>query len=110
MLLHLKVRITMDNNPFFRSIHRSTIFIFSIVIGYCLLIEYGLYSNMTTLEDSLAKEIQIKGRLIEEQRRLKVEIATLESPQRIEAFAKDRLQMYYPKKIKNIEKRRDVLS
>ncbi|MGP8153416.1 MAG: hypothetical protein ACLQBQ_04625 [Smithella sp.] len=100
----------MDNNPFFRSIHRSTIFIFSIVIGYCLLIEYGLYSNMTTLEDSLAKEIQIKGRLIEEQRRLKVEIATLESPQRIEAFAKDRLQMYYPKKIKNIEKRRDVLS
>ncbi len=100
----------MDNNPFFRSIHRSTIVIFSIVIAYCLLIEYGNYNHMTMLENSVAQGIQIKERLIEEQRRLKVEIAALKSPQRIEAFAKDRLQMYYPKKIKNIEKRRDVLS
>ena len=94
----------MDNKPFWGSIHRSTIVIFSIVIGYCLLIEYGLYSHMTMLEDSLAKEIQIKERLIEEQRRLKVELATLESPQRIEAFAKDRLQMYYPEKDKEHRK------
>ena len=70
----------MDNKPFWGSIHRSTIVIFSIVIGYCLLIEYGLYSNMTTLEDSLAKEIQTKERLLEEQRRLKVEIASAEIP------------------------------
>ena len=96
MLLHLKVRITMDNKPFGGSIHRSTIFIFSIVIGYCLLIEYGSYSHMTMLEDSMTKEIQIKERLLEEQRRLKVELAMLKSPQRIEAIAKDRLQMQYP--------------
>ena len=89
----------MDNKPFWGSIHRSTIVIFSIVIGYCLLIEYGLYSNMTTLEDSLAKEIQIKGRLIEEQRRLKVELAALRSPRNAsKPIAKDRLQMCYPGK------------
>jgi cell division protein FtsL len=104
MLLNLKVKITMDNNPFFRSIHRSTIVIFSIVIGYCLLIEYGSYNHMTMLEDSMAKEIQTKGRLIEDQRRLKVETAALRSPQRIEDFAKDRLQMYYPKKNKKHRK------
>ena len=102
MLLHLKVRITMDNNPFFRSIHRSTIFIFSINIAFLLLIEYGNYNHMTMLENSMAKEIQIKERLLEEQRRLKVELATLKSPQRIEAFAKERLQMYYPEKNKEL--------
>ena len=79
----------MDNNPFFRSIHRSTIVIFSIVIAFILLIEYGNYNHMTMLEDSMAKEIQTKERLLEEQRRLKVEIAALRSPQRIEAFAKE---------------------
>jgi cell division protein FtsL len=93
----------MDNNPFFRSIHRSTIVIFSIVIGYCLLIEYGSYNHMTMLEDSMAKEIQTKERLLEEQRRLKVEVVALRSPQRIETIAKERLQMCYPppKKSKN---------
>ena len=44
---------------------------------------------MTMLEDSMAKEIQTKERLLEEQRRLKVELAALKSPQRIEAFAKE---------------------
>ncbi len=96
MLLYINVRITMDNNPFFRSIHRSTIVIFSIVIAQILLIEYGNYNHMTMLEDSMAKEMQTKERLLEEQRRLKVEIAALRSPQRIEAFAKNRLQMQYP--------------
>ena len=86
----------MDNKPFGGSIHRSTIVIFSIVLAEILFIEYGLYSHMTMLEDSMAKEIQIKERLLEEQRTLKVELAALESPQRIEAFAKDRLQMQYP--------------
>ena len=68
------------------------------------MIEYGSYSHMTMLEDSIAKEIQIKERLIEEQRRLKVELATLESPQRIEAIAKNHLNMYYPKKSKKHRK------
>ncbi len=49
----------------------------------------------------MAKEIQIKERLLEEQRWLKVEIEALKSPQRIETIAKERLQMYYPpKKVK----------
>jgi cell division protein FtsL len=94
----------MDNNPFFRSIHRSTIVIFSIVIAQILLIEYSNYNHMTMLEDSMAKELQIKERLLEEQKRLKVELAMLRSPQRIETIAKERLQMYYPEKNKEHRK------
>ena len=90
----------MDNKPFFGSIHSSTIFIIFIDVAFLLLMGYGAHPHMTMLEDSMAKEIQIKERLLEEQKRLKVEIATLESPQRIEAIAKDRLQMYYPEKNK----------
>ena len=86
----------MDNKPFWGSMFHSTIVMIFIYIAFLLLVEYGNYNHMTMLEDSLAKEIQTKERLLEEQRRLKVEIAALKSPQRIEAFAKDRLQMQYP--------------
>jgi len=86
----------MDNKPFWGSKHPSTIVSIFIDVAFLLLVEYGNYNHMTMLEDSMAKEIQIKERLLEEQKRLKVELATLESPQRIEAFAKDRLQMQYP--------------
>jgi len=34
--------------------------------------------------------------LLEEQQKLKVELATLKSPQRIEAIAREKLQMTYP--------------
>ena len=49
----------------------------------------------------IAQEVLIKERLPEDQQKLRIEIASLKSPQRIEAIAKDRLQMYYfasPKK------------
>jgi cell division protein FtsL len=52
--------------------------------------------RMTELEYKVAEEMSIKESLLEEQRKLKVEIATLKSPQRLEAIAKEKLQMSYP--------------
>jgi cell division protein FtsL len=52
--------------------------------------------RMTELEYKVAEEMTIKEKLIEEQNKLKVEIATLKSPQRIENIAKEKLQMIYP--------------
>jgi cell division protein FtsL len=46
----------------------------------------------------MAEELSIRDSLVEENKRLKVEYATLKSPVRIEAIARDRLGMYYPKR------------
>jgi cell division protein FtsL len=54
------------------------------------------HTRMTDLEYRVAKEISIRERLLDEQRKLKVEQATLKSPQHIEAFAKEKLRMSYP--------------
>jgi cell division protein FtsL len=51
---------------------------------------------MTELEYQVAREISIKEKLLDDQRKLKVEQATLKSPQRIEAIAKEKLGMTYP--------------
>jgi cell division protein FtsL len=51
---------------------------------------------MTELEYMVAAEMSIKEKLVEEQTKLKVEIATLKSPQRLEAIAREQLQMTYP--------------
>ncbi len=52
--------------------------------------------HMTELEYLVAAEMSVKEKLLEEQQKLKVEIATLKAPQRLEALAKERLQMTYP--------------
>jgi len=39
-----------------------------------------------------------KEQLLEEQRKLKVEVATLKSPSRIETIVKEKLQMTYPQR------------
>ena len=71
------------------------VFMVLILLAEILLFVY-CYRDRTILEDRVAQEIQIKEQLIEEQKKLKVETALLESPQHIEAVAKDRLQMQYP--------------
>jgi len=53
---------------------------------------------MTKLEYQVAEEIGIKERLLEEQKKLKVEIATLRAPQRIEVIARNKLQMSSPER------------
>ena len=52
--------------------------------------------HMTELEYQVAREMSSRERLTEEQAKLKVELATLKSPQRIETIAQEKLQMTYP--------------
>ena len=52
--------------------------------------------HMTTLEYRVAEAFNQKEKLLEEQRRLKLELATLKAPRRIEAIARDRLRMTAP--------------
>jgi len=54
--------------------------------------------RMTELKYSIAREMSIKENLLEENRKLKVEIAMLKSPQRIEAAAKGTFGMTYPER------------
>jgi len=54
--------------------------------------------HMTELEYRVAREISIKEKFLDEQRKLKVEQATLKSPQRIETIAAGKLGMSYPER------------
>lgn len=72
-------------------------FIFvTLVLMAVALVYVWSHIRMTELEYMVAEEVSIKENLLEEQRKLNVEIATLKSPQRIESIAKDKLQMSYP--------------
>jgi cell division protein FtsL len=53
---------------------------------------------MTELEYQIARELNSREQITEEQTKLKVELATLKSPQRIETIARERLQMTYPER------------
>ena len=52
--------------------------------------------HMTELEYQVAQELNSREQLAEEQAKLKLELATLKSPQRIETIAREKLQMTYP--------------
>ena len=72
-------------------------FIFvTLVLMAVALIYVWSHIRMTELEYMVAAEMSIKEKLVEEQTKLKVEIATLKSPQRLEAIAKEKLRMTYP--------------
>ncbi|MBE0558537.1 MAG: cell division protein FtsL, partial [Proteobacteria bacterium] len=54
--------------------------------------------HMTELEYQVARELSSREQLTEEQAKLKLELATLKSPRRIEAIAREKLQMTYPER------------
>ncbi|HOO40560.1 MAG TPA: cell division protein FtsL [Syntrophales bacterium] len=56
------------------------------------------HNYMTALEYQVASEISKKEALLEEQKKLRVNLATLKSPQRIAAIATNKLQMTYPER------------
>ena len=58
--------------------------------------------HMTELEYQIARELSSREQIMEEQTKLKVELATLRSPRRIETIARERLQMTYPERIQVI--------
>jgi cell division protein FtsL len=54
--------------------------------------------SITNLDYGIAGEMHRRDTLLEENRKLKVEIATLKSPRRIEAIAQAKLGMRYPER------------
>ena len=74
----------------------STYIIVAIVLMVVILIYIGTHTRMTALEYNVAAEMTTIEKLLEEQKRLKLEYAMLKSPQRIENIARTKLQMFYP--------------
>lgn len=76
----------------------STWIFIATVLMVVLLIYVGSHIHMTELEYQIARELSSKEQVTEEQAKLKVELATLKSPQRIEIIAREKLQMTYPER------------
>ena len=77
--------------------YTTWIFIASILMAVALIYVWS-HIHMTELEYQIARELSNRERLTEEQAKLKVELATLKSPQRIETIARNKLQMVYPER------------
>ena len=76
----------------------STFILVAFALMAVALIYVWSHLHMTELEYRVAREISIKEKLLDDQRKLKVEQATLKSPQRIEAMATEKLGMSYPER------------
>ena len=75
--------------------YSTWIFIATILMAV-LLIYVWSHIHMTELEYQVARELSTREQFTEEQTKLKVELATLKAPQRIEIIAREKLQMTYP--------------
>jgi len=76
---------------------KYSVFLFVVFVLMLVAITYvWSHIQMTRLEYHIAEEMTGKELLLEEQRKLKLEYATLKSPQRIEAIAKNSLNLSYP--------------
>jgi cell division protein FtsL len=74
----------------------STFIIVAIVLLIVILIYIGTHTRMTALEYNVATEMGTIEKMLEEQKKMKLEYAMLKSPQRIENIARTKLQMSYP--------------
>jgi len=68
-----------------------------VLMGVALVYVWS-HLRMTGLEYKIAEEMTRKEQLLEEQRKLKVEVATLKAPNRIETIVKEKLKMIYPQR------------
>ena len=80
------------------SINLSSMIFVAVVLMAVALLYVWSHVHMTRLEYQVAEEMGTRERLLEEQKKLKLEIATLKAPQRIEVIARDKLQMSYPER------------
>ncbi len=76
----------------------SNFIVIAIVLMFVALIYVGSHIHMTELEYNIASELSLNQQKIEEQKKLRLELAMLKSPKRIERIAMDRLQMSYPER------------
>ena len=73
-----------------------TFIVVTLILMFVALIYVGSHIRMTRIEYEIAAALSAKELLLEEQKKLKLEMAMLKSPQRIEQIAKTKLQMSYP--------------
>ncbi len=74
-------------------------FIYAALIFMVIALVYvWCHIHITELNYDIAREIKLRDRLLKENNELKMEIGMLKSPARIEAFARDKLQMHYPER------------
>jgi len=77
--------------------YSTWIFIASVLMAVALLYVWS-HIHMTELEYQITREMDSREQIMEEQTKLKVELATLRSPRRIETIAREKLQMTYPER------------
>lgn len=70
----------------------------ALVFMVIALIYVWCHIHITGLNYDIAREIKLRDRLLKENSELKMETGMLKSPARIEAFARDKLQMHYPER------------
>jgi cell division protein FtsL len=73
-----------------------TFIVVALVLMFVALIYVGSHIRMTQMEYDIAAALSAKELLQEEQKKLKLELAMLKAPQRIEDIARNKLQMSYP--------------
>jgi len=93
----LKQRVHPQEDASARIGYSTWIFIATVLMAVALLYVWS-HIHMTELEYRIARELSSQEQIEEEQRKLKVELATLKSPQRIETIAREKLQMTYPER------------
>jgi len=81
-----------------RGLKYSSLMIGAFVLMGVALVYVWSHLRMTDLEYKVAEEMNRKEQLLEEQRKLKVEVATLKTPNRIESIAREKLKMVYPQR------------
>jgi len=87
-----------SNEKAFARIKYSNLIFVAVISMVVILIYVWSHIQMRELEYQVAEEMNVREQLLEEQKKLKLECATLKSPQRIEAIARDKLQMSYPER------------
>jgi cell division protein FtsL len=97
----LKQRIQPQEDASGRIGYSTWIFIASVLMAVALLYVWS-HIHMTELEYQIARELSSAEQLKEERTKLKVDLATLKSPQRVETIARQKLQMTYPERVQVI--------
>jgi cell division protein FtsL len=93
----LKQRVNPQEDASGRIGYSTWIFIASVLMAVALLYVWS-HIHMTELEYQVARELSSEEQIREERTKLKVELATLKSPRRIETIAREKLEMTYPER------------
>jgi cell division protein FtsL len=93
----LKQTVREQDREFFNVGYSAWILVTFVMLAVALIYVWS-HIHMTELEYQVAQELNSREQLAEEQAKLRLELATLKSPRRIETIARENLQMTYPER------------